>query len=354
MTSPTESAERLLLVDDDEEVVWALGRCLTHAGYSVTTCDDGAKALELIDDAEFDIVVTDVQMPGLNGLSLLEWIRNHRPLTRVVVITAYVSDSVKTVAASKGAYMFLAKPVDPQLLVEVLRGPEIGGQFSGSIDGLDFFDYLQLVLMSRRQHQFELHDGKGRKCRIWIRDGAVVHAATESASGVDALAECAGYERGQFVMLPWQEPDRQTIAMPANHLLLEVARLRDESSSREIEADIERPTEDRARIHLERALLSHACIQRALVLEESGRSLADVGTGDGLPSRLVEILNEIHRTYPRAGLRRVFFEDGSGIVVSQGLPRGRSLVVATANGTSAGAASVQAARLAQILAEVEF
>ena len=81
--------ESILLVDDDPEVAWALGRYFTRAGFAVTTCGDGAEAISVLKLRHFDTVITDVQMPRLNGLALIDWLRENQSRSRVVVITAF-------------------------------------------------------------------------------------------------------------------------------------------------------------------------------------------------------------------------------------------------------------------------
>ena len=112
--------DSILLVDDDPEQVWVLGRYFTRAGYSVTTCGDGEEAISLLELRDFDTVITDIQMPRFNGLALVDWLRENRSGTRVVVITAFGGPSMRHLSISKGAILYLEKPVDPDLLAEAL------------------------------------------------------------------------------------------------------------------------------------------------------------------------------------------------------------------------------------------
>ena len=74
----TNRKDSILLVDDDPEAVWALGRYFTRAGFPVTTCGDGEEAISLLKSKQFDTVITDIQMPRLNGLALVDWMRTNR------------------------------------------------------------------------------------------------------------------------------------------------------------------------------------------------------------------------------------------------------------------------------------
>lgn len=132
--------QHVLLADDDPEVAWFLGRSMTRAGFKVTTCGDGVEAIALLENQSFDVLITDIQMPRLNGLALIEWVHDHRPELRIIAITGFGSSTVKEVSLSKGASLYLEKPVDPRLLIDVLRYycevDEVSGARASTVDPL--------------------------------------------------------------------------------------------------------------------------------------------------------------------------------------------------------------------------
>jgi CheY-like chemotaxis protein len=225
----TNRKESILLVDDDPEVVWALGKYFTRAGFPVTTCGDGEEAIALLECKDFDIVITDIQMPRLNGLGLVEWLRANRTGTKVVVITAFGGPSMKNLSVKKGAILYLEKPVDPDLLAEALFSSEEETAFSGSIDNIDLLDYLQLMILIGRQVVLEVSSKDGGKGWIFIDNGVVKHARCDDLEGEEALYKCCCFEGGRFLNLPWSDPDKITIKKPGDFLLMEAARKRDEA-----------------------------------------------------------------------------------------------------------------------------
>ena len=102
-----------LLVEDDETQIEYFSRLLTRMGYVVSVAGDGMEALSLCQSAPFDLLVTDVRMPRLNGIS---FIRNalkfsqHAP-PRIIVVTAMDDNVVRRDALDAGASKFLVKPV---------------------------------------------------------------------------------------------------------------------------------------------------------------------------------------------------------------------------------------------------
>jgi DNA-binding NtrC family response regulator len=102
----------ILVVDDKENMLKLFSRILADA-YEVTTAGDGERALSLVASREFDVVVTDIQMPGADGFAVLREVKHRWPTTEVVLVTAYASIPKAVEAMRQGAYDYLAKPFDP-------------------------------------------------------------------------------------------------------------------------------------------------------------------------------------------------------------------------------------------------
>ena len=118
---------RILIVDDDGDHRSSMARYLSTAGFSVITCADGDEAIAALEGLEFNAVLSDVQMPRVNGLSLVEWVAANRPAVKILLMTAFGSSEVYKNAMRRGAALYLEKPVDPKLLVEILHSEPDGG-----------------------------------------------------------------------------------------------------------------------------------------------------------------------------------------------------------------------------------
>ena len=113
---------RVLIVDDDQAMCETLEADLGPRGFEVRTATTGSDALDALAAAEFDVVVTDLNMRGMNGLELCERIVANRPDVPVVVITAFGSLETAIAAIRAGAYDFLTKPLElDALAVAVAR-----------------------------------------------------------------------------------------------------------------------------------------------------------------------------------------------------------------------------------------
>ena len=116
---------KILAVDDDIVSVTILKNFLQKAGYNVTTAIDGESAIELVKQKEFDIVITDFNMPGMNGIELTKEILKFIPSAVIILITAYISVKAALESIKLGAFDYLTKPIDKdELLIAVERGLE--------------------------------------------------------------------------------------------------------------------------------------------------------------------------------------------------------------------------------------
>lgn len=112
---------KILLVDDDQDVLDGLKMILTQDGYAVSTASSGYEALNLLSKRGFDIILTDMKLPGMGGLSLIQEIRKKNEPVAIVVITAYSSVKTAVDAIKCGADDYLTKPLNVEELEIVLE-----------------------------------------------------------------------------------------------------------------------------------------------------------------------------------------------------------------------------------------
>jgi len=115
----------VLVVDDKDNIVKLLARILTPE-FDVTTAEDGTRALGLIAATEFDVVISDIRMPGADGMVVLQETRRQHPETEVILMTAFGTVQAAVDAMKQGAYDYLQKPFEPdEPLLLVRRAVEL-------------------------------------------------------------------------------------------------------------------------------------------------------------------------------------------------------------------------------------
>ena len=106
----------ILVVDDDPGHLTTLRTIVKSWGYSVTAVDDGGKAVEKVREKPFDLILMDVRMAEMSGIEALKLIKNHNPAIPVLIMTAYSSVESAVEALKEGAYDYLTKPLDYEVL----------------------------------------------------------------------------------------------------------------------------------------------------------------------------------------------------------------------------------------------
>ena len=111
-------SRRVLVVDDDEVVGHSINRVLTDKGFQVREAMSGTEALEELDHQSYDMVFTDIRMPGMDGLDMTSRVKKSHPDVPVSIITGFGTEASERQARDLGASGFLRKPLSPEMIVE--------------------------------------------------------------------------------------------------------------------------------------------------------------------------------------------------------------------------------------------
>lgn len=119
-------AKKILLIDDDKLILMTLKRLLAKEGYKITTALNGMAALRHIQEAEFDLIISDIKMPNMDGVETVKKIReylvknNKKPIPEIF-ITAYAKEEIYQMALSLKAAGYIEKPFDIKALLQAVR-----------------------------------------------------------------------------------------------------------------------------------------------------------------------------------------------------------------------------------------
>ena len=184
---PTAQGARLLLVDDDPKILVVLTRALANPELEVVVAHTGAEALELLGRQSFDVVVSDIQMPGISGLKLLRAVREYDLDLPIVLMTGQPNIAGATAAVEYGAFQYLIKPVG----IDRLRSLVARAISSGRIARLK-----RRCVEEYGSGTFQVGDRAGIEAKLdralqslWMAYQPIVHASGV-AYGFEALLRC--------------------------------------------------------------------------------------------------------------------------------------------------------------------
>jgi two-component system chemotaxis response regulator CheY len=114
---------QVLIVDDSRSIRELLSSVLVNAGYKVTSANDGQHGLDIAQTADFDLVITDINMPLMNGIELLKSLRAlpKYAFKPILILTTEYSQEMKMQGKEAGATGWMVKPFDPDKLIEIAK-----------------------------------------------------------------------------------------------------------------------------------------------------------------------------------------------------------------------------------------
>src|SRR3989304_2889251 len=113
--------DTILLIDDEEMILDSLSAILFKDGYQVDCAKSGDEALEILRQKQYDLIITDIRMPGINGLEMVEHLKTFKPNQKILVITGYGSLETAVKAQHRGVSDYLIKPIDIKSLKNSIR-----------------------------------------------------------------------------------------------------------------------------------------------------------------------------------------------------------------------------------------
>jgi len=151
-------AATILIVEDETEVRLALCRLLSDVGYEVTGLERGADALEMIQRSPFDVVITDMRLPDVDTMEILELAKEINPDTAVIVITSTANIETAVDAVSQGAYAYSVTPINPgeikTIIANALKQQRLSEENKRLVESLQFTN--KLLLEANEKLQIEM------------------------------------------------------------------------------------------------------------------------------------------------------------------------------------------------------
>jgi two-component system response regulator AtoC len=235
------AAGRILVVDDEKNIVLVIQAMLERAGFEVVATHDSSHAAEALREEEFDCLVTDLMMPGLGGMELLDLAREQAPRLPVVLITAFGTVEAAVSALKRGAFDFVTKPFDQTELLSVVRKAvsthrqreqEPISIIGSSPQMQEVFRVISKIAGSpstvliwgesgtgKELVAMEIHRQSARSRKPFIK----INCAAIPATLIES--ELFGYERGAFTGAVTSKPGRFELADEGTLFLDEVAEM---------------------------------------------------------------------------------------------------------------------------------
>jgi CheY-like chemotaxis protein/predicted regulator of Ras-like GTPase activity (Roadblock/LC7/MglB family) len=232
---------KILVVDDEESMVFSIedylssyAECLGATSY--------AEAISILErEEDISLVISDIRMPEKDGFDLLMWLRTYTPQVKVIMITAYGSPSVRSLAKRRGAVMYLEKPLDLELLLQVVKQIMERKGFSLALTDIELTDVLQFLIFANKQVRVEVCNPQGEKGEFGLDGDEILWIRSGSKEGEEAFYDIMSWDSGTFEVLPLNNDAEsfttEKLPIPLSYLLFEEARRRDEAAASQSEEE---------------------------------------------------------------------------------------------------------------------
>jgi CheY-like chemotaxis protein len=221
---------RLLIVDDDELQARALARAFSRLRPDLTllTASSGAEATRLMSERGFDLVLTDLQMPEMDGFELVAWILSNCPDVAVFTMSAFGSEQTTSRLDGLGGIEYFTKPLDVKPALDRLTDA-IDQSVRGHVQNVSLASFLQLMEMERKTCNLTIRcDDKVGV--LVVRKGQLIDARSGELNGEDAAISIIAWPNSSIVISRHGEVGPPVIQKPLGFIVMEAMRVQDEAA----------------------------------------------------------------------------------------------------------------------------
>lgn len=219
---------KVLIVEDDLAQARVLSRAISlrRSDYTVLTTPNGAEATALLRDHEVDVVLTDLQMPEMNGFELIAWLLEHRPSVAVFIMTAYGNELTEQQLSPYGPAACFTKPVDVEKVIERINDT-LSHDLRGHVRNMSLPPFLQLLELERMTCTLNVeHDSQ--RGTLFIQKGELFEARLGELSGEPAARALMAWSSAAITISGACANVPRTIEKPLGFVIMDAVRMQDE------------------------------------------------------------------------------------------------------------------------------
>lgn len=224
--------KKILIVDDENNFLLSLEDGLKEFSdsFSIATANNGKEAVAIMETEAVNLVITDIKMPDMDGFELLAHLSVSHPDIPVIVMTAFGSSEIEERLDNMGAFQYIEKPIDFDVLIEKVKDGLAAGE-KGHITGVSLASFMQLLSLDKKTCTLKVtsadHAGT-----VFFLDGELMNAFTDTLQGQEAALEIACWESVEIEIQHFCRQRERVIESPLGFVLIESARMKDERKDR--------------------------------------------------------------------------------------------------------------------------
>ncbi len=221
--------KHILIVDDNVASVTMLSRVFEALRdiFKVFTTNNGKDAIDIIEQEQIDLVLTELNLPQMNGIALIKHILNSKSGIPIIILTAYGTPEIESKLNSIPSIRYFNKPIKTDIVIETVF-ENLNVPF-GQVDGVGLSSFCQLLEMEAKTCTLSIMSNQQRKTGVmYFLNGVLISAETESHKNEDAAYEILSWEDAKIHIVYSVSKKEQEITQSLMNILMEGARQRDE------------------------------------------------------------------------------------------------------------------------------
>lgn len=206
--------KNILVVDDSNIILMQVRKAMGSLPFHLQTAISAKKALEMLNNELFDLIITDVNMPEMNGIDLTLKLRKENKNLRVIIMTAFENVEMKK---HKTNLLFTDKPLSLGNVTSLINQMEEGNDF-GKLKTLKLKDFIFMLVLSKKDEYILVTDSKNNQGKVYFSCGDLIHAEYSNLKGKEALDAIAKFEDPSLDVIEGKTNER-TINIDVNTIL---------------------------------------------------------------------------------------------------------------------------------------
>lgn len=210
----TSTSKKILIVDDEEDLTWSISKSLRKENekYEVICVNSGDEALEFLNQFSFDLLLSDIRMPGINGFTLLNYVRNKFPQMKVIIMSACYGPDMKDVIEKARGIYYIEKPFEIQHLKNVISKTfrKVTNDYKQRFLDLSLKEIITYNCQQKFNGSINITNGT-KNAVIYFRFGEVIHAKVGELEGESAFADVLNWHDFKYNAVLTDTPIKETI-----------------------------------------------------------------------------------------------------------------------------------------------
>ncbi len=209
-----DTSKKILIADDEEDLTWSISRSLRkeNQGYEILCVNSGDAALKMLERHSFDLLISDIRMPGRDGFSLLNFVRKQYPRMKVIVMSAWHRDEIQKIVKNDSMMHYIEKPFDindlKAMIAKALNGKV--DNYETRLVNLSLKEIVRRNCQKKFNGSIRVTNGQ-EQGTIYFKAGQVIHVAIGSLEGENALRNMLNWSRFDYDTALLDQPSTTTI-----------------------------------------------------------------------------------------------------------------------------------------------